>query len=65
MASEKAEATDREVSILLTLALPAYCDTGDWHHGFNSGCLATFRLILSAFDNEFEQGKKDFPFLDT
>jgi len=40
---------------------------GQWEHGFNSGCLAAFRLVLgmlgSAEDAEF--AKQEFPFLDT
>lgn len=27
---------------------------GDWHHGFNSGCLAAFRLVLTALDTSTE-----------
>ena len=28
---------------------------GDWSHGFNSGCLAAFRFVLTALDNEWHQ----------
>ena len=28
---------------------------GDWTHGFNSGCLAAFRFVLTALDNEWHQ----------
>ena len=41
-------------------------DTG-WQHGFNSGCLAAFRLVLgllgSEADSEF--AREEFPSLDT
>ena len=55
-------------------------DEGDWHHGFNSGCLAAFRLVLTALDTSTEiceeTGEKfslggldnameEFPVLDT
>ena len=30
-------------------------DGGDWTHGFNSGCLAAFRFVLTALDNEWHQ----------
>lgn len=41
--------------------------SSDWHHGFNSGCLATVRLILSLLGTakEAKQAEKDFPGLDT
>ena len=42
-------------------------DDSNWQHGFNSGCLAAFRLALgllgSAEDAEF--ARQEFPFLDT
>ena len=52
---------------------------GDWHHGFNSGCLAAFRFVYTALDTstttdedgiEFNLGgleiaKEWFPDLDT
>ena len=42
--------------------------TGDWHHGFNSGCLATLRLVLGLLsDDETEQqsARDEFPDLDS
>ena len=52
---------------------------GDWDHGFNSGCLAAFRYVLTAlcerneideFGEEFVIGglaeaEEEFPMLDT
>jgi len=38
-------------------------DAGDWHHGFNSGCLATIRAVEHPLG--FIKGMEDFPFLDT
>ena len=40
---------------------------GDWHHGFNSGCLATLRLISGLLGNaeEAQQSEDEFPCLDT
>ena len=42
-------------------------DSSDWHHGFNSGCLATVRLMLGLLGTkeEAEQAEDEFPFLDT
>jgi hypothetical protein len=37
----------------------------DWNHGFNSGCLAAFRLILSMSEYGVEEAFDEFPFLDT
>ena len=41
--------------------------SSDWHHGFNSGCLAAVRLILGLLGTveEAEQAEEEFPFLDT
>ena len=39
--------------------------SSNWEHGFNSGCLASFRLILNAFDDGIEDALEDFPNLDT
>ena len=40
-----------------------------WEHGFNSGCLAMLRFILTATNRSkfggLEQAKEEFPFLDT
>ena len=40
---------------------------GDWAHGFNSGCLATFRYILTSLEDKdgLQQADDEFPFLDT
>lgn len=38
---------------------------GDWHHGFNSGCLAAFRMILGMAEYGVEEAVEEFPFLDT
>lgn len=40
---------------------------GDWEHGFNSGCLAAFRLAIGLLGNneEAEFAVQEFPFLDT
>jgi hypothetical protein len=40
---------------------------GTWQHGFNSGCLAAFRLVLGLAGSEADaQDARDmFPFLDT
>ena len=36
--------------------------TGDWEHGFNSGCLAAFRFILTACDTtEYPDEEGDDP----
>jgi len=38
---------------------------GDFHHGFNSGALAAFRWIESAFEDGVDFANEEFPFLDT
>jgi len=38
---------------------------GDFYHGFNSGCLAAFRMILGMADYGVEEAIEEFPFLDT
>jgi hypothetical protein len=42
-------------------------DDSSWEHGFNSGCLAAFRLVLGLAGSEADaQDARDmFPFLDT
>ena len=42
-------------------------EEGDWHHGFNSGCLAAFRFAIGILGNKFSTSlaEEDFPFLDT
>ena len=39
----------------------------DWNHGFNSGCLAAFRYVLSALDKDLgiPVAEEEFPSLDT
>ena len=40
----------------------------DWEHGFNSGCLAAFRLALSLLSDDPDERAfaiDEFPFLDT
>lgn len=39
-------------------------DEENWEHGFNSGCLATLRYILSLTE-DVEMAEEEFPFLDT
>jgi len=38
---------------------------GDWEHGFNSGCLAAFRFIITAMTENVEDAKDFFPELDS
>lgn len=38
---------------------------GDWEHGFNSGCLAAFRFIITAMTENVEEAKDFFPELDS
>jgi hypothetical protein len=42
-------------------------EEGDWQHGFNSGCLAAFRLVLGLMGSKTEAqfAEDEFPFLDT
>jgi hypothetical protein len=42
-------------------------DSSHWHHGFNSGCLATVRLILGLMGTaeDASQADAEFPDLDT
>ena len=40
-------------------------ETGYWEHGFNSGMLASTRLLLDIIHNRKEDGYEEFPFLDT
>jgi hypothetical protein len=42
-------------------------DEADWTHGFNSGCLAAFRLVQGLMGNKTEArcAEEEFPFLDT
>ena len=55
-------------------------ENSDWQHGFNSGCLATLRFVLTALDDDMIESEWDgemipsgglqnaldeFPFLDT
>ena len=45
-------------------ALKDPCGDNYWH-GFNSGCLAAFRWIISAQEDGVEFANEEFPFLDT
>lgn len=37
-------------------------ETGDWEHGFNSGCLAAFRYVITAMASyEFPDEESDDP----
>ena len=38
---------------------------GDWEHGFNSGVLASVRLVYDFLENGKDQAREDFPSLDT
>jgi hypothetical protein len=38
---------------------------GQWHHGFNSGCLAGLRFALDLADGGVEYATEEFPSLDT
>jgi hypothetical protein len=38
---------------------------GQWHHGFNSGALASLRFILDMSDGGVDYAKSEFPSLDT
>jgi hypothetical protein len=40
---------------------------GQWHHGFNSGCLAGFRFALGLMGDaaDAHMAEENFPFLDT
>jgi hypothetical protein len=42
-------------------------DESDWHHGFNSGCLAAFRFAMSLMGDadDVRMAEELFPFLDT
>ena len=42
-------------------------EDGDWHHGFNSGCLATVRLAINLLGSpeDAELAIECFPELDT
>jgi hypothetical protein len=42
-------------------------DDSNWQHGFNSGCLAAFRLVQGLLGSEAdaEFAREQFPFLDT
>lgn len=42
-------------------------DNSDWHHGFNSGCLAAFRFAMGLMGSadDVQMAEDDFPFLDT
>ena len=37
----------------------------DWNHGFNSGCLAAFRYVQTALQQDLATAEREFPDLDT
>lgn len=37
----------------------------DWHQGFNSGCLAAFRYVQTALQQDLSTAEREFPNLDT
>ena len=37
----------------------------DWNHGFNSGCLAAFRYVQTALQQDLATAELEFPDLDT
>ena len=37
----------------------------DWNHGFNSGCLAAFRYVHTALQEDLGTAEQEFPSLDT
>ena len=45
----------------------ALSSDGQWQHGFNSGCLAAFRLAMGLLGTaaDAKMAEDDFPFLDT
>lgn len=58
--------------VRIQMAMPEECarlagKDGAWEHGFNSGCLAAFRLVLGLMGTkgDAEQAEEEFPFLDT
>jgi len=59
--------------VRIRMSMPEECrklqgERSDWQHGFNSGCLAAFRLalgLLSSKKSEQQLAKDWFPFLDT
>lgn len=42
-------------------------DEADWHHGFNSGCLAAFRFAIGMLGDQGDRelAEDEFPMLDT
>ena len=40
-------------------------DRSNWEHGFNSGCLSSFRFILTAIHEGLDIANEEFPKLDT
>ena len=42
-----------------------YGEFGEWSHGFNSGCLAAFRMILGMAEYGIDEAIEEFPFLDS
>ena len=42
-----------------------HSENSNWHHGFNSGCLAGLRFALDLADGGIEYATSEFPSLDT
>jgi hypothetical protein len=58
--------------VRVKMAYPEECarlsgEQGAWEHGFNSGCLAAFRLVLGLMGTKVDaqMAEDEFPFLDT
>jgi hypothetical protein len=58
--------------IRIKMSMPEDCNKlagpeSDWHHGFNSGCLAAFRLVsgLMSTESNAKLAEESFPFIDT
>ena len=54
-----------EMSEELRAQLPEALINSDWEHGFNSGCLAAFRFIQTALQEDVGTAEREFPSLDT
>lgn len=58
--------------VRIQMTMPEECEklhgeSGDWQHGFNSGCLAAFRFALGLMGTkaDAQMAEDEFPFLDT
>lgn len=56
-----AEEMSEELRAQLTEALI----NSDWENGFNSGCLAAFRYVHTALQEDLGTAEEEFPSLDT